>query len=80
MSLMNTLYVWFPASWGPSVVGAISKRNQTWLEQNPVQRDPKMFNATEVVLGPATSYDLQDSEMECQLRQGTPNIGSQYTG
>ena len=31
MSLMNTLYVWFPASWGPSVVEAISKRNQTWL-------------------------------------------------
>ena len=26
-SLMNTLYVWFPASWGPSVVEAISKRN-----------------------------------------------------
>ena len=24
MSLMNTLYVWFPASWGPSVVEALS--------------------------------------------------------
>ena len=38
MSLMNTLYVWFPASWGPSVVEAISKRNQTRLAQHPVQR------------------------------------------
>ena len=38
MSLMNTLYVWFPASWGPSVVEAISKRNQKWLQQHPVHR------------------------------------------
>ena len=38
MSLMNTLYVWFPASWGPSVVEAISKRNQRWLQQHPVDR------------------------------------------
>ena len=53
MSLMNTLYVWFPASWGPSVVEAIIKRNQTWLAQNPVHRDPQMFNATEVEMGPA---------------------------
>ena len=45
MSLMNTLYVWFPASCGPSVVEAISKRNQTWLAH---QREPAMFNATEV--------------------------------
>ena len=48
MSLMNTLYVWFPASWGPSVVEAISKRNQKWLQQNPVHRDPAMFNSQEV--------------------------------
>ena len=48
MSLMNTLYVWFPASWGPSVVEAISKRNQRWLQQNPVHRDPAMFNSQEV--------------------------------
>ena len=45
---MNTLYVWFPASWGPSVVEAISKRNQRWLQQNPVHRDPAMFNSQEV--------------------------------
>ena len=36
MSMMNILYVWFPASWGPSVVEAIKKRNETWLAQNPV--------------------------------------------
>ena len=35
VSLMNTLYVWFPASWSPSVVEAISERNQTWLAQHP---------------------------------------------
>ena len=61
-SLMNTLYVWFPASWGPSVVEAISKRNQTWLKQHPVQRDPAMFNASEVENGPASremTYKIQ---------------------
>ena len=65
MSLMNTLYVWFPASWGPSVVEAIKKRNETWLAQNPVHRDPQMFNATEVEMGPAARDDVQDSEVEC---------------
>ena len=62
MSLMNTLYVWFPASWGPSVVEAISKRNQTWLQQHPVHRDPAMFNASEVENGPASremTYKIQ---------------------
>ena len=54
MSLMNTLYVWFPASWGPSVVEAISKRNQKWLQQHPVHRDPAMFNPLEVENGPAS--------------------------
>ena len=54
MSLMNTLYVWFPASWGPSVVEAISKRNQKWLQQHPVHRDPAMFNPLEVQNGPAS--------------------------
>ena len=48
MSLMNTLYVWFSASWGPSVVEAISKRNQRSLQQNPIHRDPAMFNSLEV--------------------------------
>ena len=62
MSLMNTLYVWFPASWGPSVVEAIKKRNETWLAQNPVHRDPQMFNAAEVAMGPAAremTYKIQ---------------------
>ena len=54
LSLMNTLYVWFPASWGPSVVEAISKRNQKWLQQHPVHRDPAMFNPLEVENGPAS--------------------------
>ena len=62
MSLMNTLYVWFPASWGPSVVEATSKRNQTWLKQHPVHRDPTMFDASEVENGPASremTYKIQ---------------------
>ena len=54
MSLMNTLYVWFPASWGPSVVEAISKRNQRWLQQHPVHGDPTMFNPLEVQNGTAS--------------------------
>ena len=54
MSMMNILYVWFPASWGPSVVEAIQKRNETWLAQNPVIRDPQMFNRAEVAMGPAS--------------------------
>ena len=48
----NALYVWFPASWGLSVVEAISKRNQKWLQQHPVHRDPAMFNPLEVENGP----------------------------
>ena len=62
MSSMNTLYVWFPASWGPSVVEAISKRNQAWLQQHPVYRDPAIFNASEVENGPASremTYKIQ---------------------
>ena len=58
MSLMNTLYVWFPASWGPSVVEAISKRNQRWLQQHPVHRDPTMFNPLEVQNGIASRFFL----------------------
>ena len=59
MSLMNTLYVWFPASWGPSVVEAISKRNQTWLKQHPVHRDPAMFNASEVENAREVTFKIQ---------------------
>ena len=62
MSMMNILYVWFPASWGPSVVEAIQKRNETWLAQKPVIRDPQMFNRAEVAMGPASrelTYKIQ---------------------
>ena len=62
MSMMNILYVWFLASWGPSVVEAIQKRNETWLAQNPVIRDPQMFNRAEVAMGPASrelTYKIQ---------------------
>ena len=52
--MMNTLYVWFPASWAPSVVEAIIKRNRTWLAKTPVQRDPTMFSATECEEGQAS--------------------------
>ena len=62
MSMMNILYVWFPASWGPSVVEAIQKRNETWLAQKPVIRDPQMFNRAEVTMGPLSrelTYKIQ---------------------
>ena len=60
--MMNILYVWFPASWGPSVVEAIQKRNETWLAQKPVIRDPQTFNRAEVTMGPASrelTYKIQ---------------------
>ena len=41
---------------------AINKRNQTWVTQNPIQRDPKIFNATEMETGPAAremTYKIQ---------------------
>ena len=41
---MNILYVWFPASWGPSVVDAIQKRNVTCLAKKPIVRDPHIFD------------------------------------
>ena len=62
MSMMNILYVWFPASWGPSVVEAIQKRNETWLAKKPVIRDPHIFNRAEVTMGPLSrelTYKIQ---------------------
>ena len=56
-SLMNTLYIWFPASWAPSVVEAIVKRSRTWLSTSPVQRDPAIFTTTERAEGQA-SWDM----------------------
>ena len=35
INMMNILYVWFPASWGPSVVEAIQTRNVTCLAKKP---------------------------------------------
>ena len=40
INMMNILYVWFPASWGPSVVEAIQTRNVTCLAKKPIVRDP----------------------------------------
>ena len=51
INMMNILYIWFPASWGPSVVEAIQKRNETWLAKNPIVRDPYIFNRAEAAMG-----------------------------
>ena len=45
--MMNILYVWFPASWGPSVVEAIQTRNVTCLAKKPIVRDPHIFDRKE---------------------------------
>ena len=49
--MMNILYVWFPASWGPSVVEAIQKRNVTCLAKKPIVRDPHIFDRKEAAKG-----------------------------
>ena len=51
INMMNILYVWFPASWGPSVVEAIQKRNVTCLAKKPIVRDPHIFNRKEAARG-----------------------------
>ena len=61
--MMNILYVWFPASWGPSVVEAIQKRNETWLAKKPVIRDPHIFNRAEVTMGPLSR------ELTCKIQK-----------
>ena len=63
VSMMNILYVWFPASWGPSVVEAIQKRNETWLAKKPVIRDPHIFNRAEVAMGPLSR------EVTCKIQK-----------
>ena len=58
-SWINTLY---PASWAPSVVEAIIKRNEQCKAQAPLQRDPAVFTATEQADGLACremSYKIQ---------------------
>ena len=51
INMMNILYVWFPASWGPSVVEAIQKRNVTCLANKPIVRDPHIFDRKEAAKG-----------------------------
>ena len=63
INMMNILYVWFPASWGPSVVEAIQKRNETWLAKKPVIRDPHIFNRAEVAMGPLSR------EVTCKIQK-----------
>ncbi len=62
MSWINTLYIWFPASWAPSVVEATIKRNEQCKAQVPLQRDPAVFTAAEQADGLACremSYKIQ---------------------
>ena len=49
--MMNILYVWFPASWGPSVVEAIQTRNVTCLAKKPIVRDPHILDRKEAARG-----------------------------
>ena len=51
INMMNILYVWFPASWGPSVVEAIQTRNVTCLAMKPIVRDPHIFDRKEAARG-----------------------------
>ena len=51
VSLLNTLYIWFPASWAPSVVEAIMKRNQTWLATSPPRGTPRCSLLQSVLKG-----------------------------
>ena len=51
INMMNILYVWFPASWGPSVVEAIQTRNATCLAKKPIVRDPHIFDRKEAARG-----------------------------
>ena len=50
-NMMNILYVWFPASWGPSVVEAIQTRDVTCLAKKPIVRDPHIFDLKEAARG-----------------------------
>ena len=51
INMMNILYVWFPASWGPSVVEAIQTRNAACLAKKPIVRDPHIFDREEAARG-----------------------------
>ena len=66
INVMNILYIWFPASWGLSVVETIQKRNETWLAKKPVVRNPYIFNRAEAARLSFWESYLQDPEMEHQ--------------
>ena len=71
--MMNILYVWFPASWGPSVVEAIQTRNVTCLAKKRIVRDPHIFDRKEAARGSrARESHLSDPKVEHQGR-GLPS-------
>ena len=63
INMMNILYVWFPASWGPSVVEAIRKRNVTCLAKKPMVRDPHIFDRKEAAMG------SRSREVTCRIQK-----------
>ena len=68
INMMNILYVWFPASWGPSVVEAIQKRNVTCLANKPIVRDPHIFDRKEAAKG------SRAREVTCRIKSGTSKL------
>ena len=63
INMMNILYIWFPASWGPSVVEAIQKRNVTCLAKKPIVRDPRIFDRKEAAMG------SRSREVTCRIQK-----------
>ena len=61
--MMNILYVWFPASWGPSVVEAIQTRNVTCLAKKLIVRNPHIFDRKEAARG------LRAREVTCRIQK-----------
>ena len=52
-----------PASWGPSVVEAIQKRNVTCLAKKPIVRDPHIFGRKEAAKG------SRAREVNCRIQK-----------
>ena len=63
INMMNILYIWFPASWGPSVVEAIQKRNVICLAKKPIVRDPHIFDRKEAAMG------SRSREVTCRIQK-----------
>ena len=73
--MMNILYVWFPASWGPSVVEAIQARNVTCLARKPIVRDPHIFDRKEAASRPEKStvgYKSGTSKLKVSILSWLP--------